>query len=271
MAGRLGRKIALITGSTSGCGRACAIRFAEEGARVMVTGRNEKAGEDIVRSIREAGGEAIFFRADLSVESEVSELVAATVDVFGGLDILVNNAIPSELSRGPDRADCAVTDLTTEQLEAIWRPALYGYLWGCKFGIKQMIKQGRGGSVVNISSTTSFQSMGNMDGYIAAKGAMNSTTRSMAVEYGQYGIRVNAIVLGLIVTSDNSRAMVEDEVFGPRIEAHHLTRLGQPEDMANTALFLASDEAAFITGSLLVVDGGLSINSPLSAVFDRRT
>ena len=109
----------------------------------MVTGRNKEAGEDIVQTIREAGGEANFFRADVGIESDVSDLVAATVDVFGGLDILVNNAIPSELARGPDRADGSVTDLTTEQLEAIWRPALYGYLWGCRFGIKQMIKQGR--------------------------------------------------------------------------------------------------------------------------------
>src|SRR3546814_21116390 len=100
-----------------------------------------------------------------------------------------------------------------------------------------MIKQGRGGSVVNISSTTSFQSMANMSGYIASKGAMNSTTRSMAVEYGQFGIRVNAVVLGLILTNDNSKAMVADDVIGPRIKALHLTRLGEPEDMANAKLF----------------------------------
>src|SRR3546814_740706 len=270
MAGRLEIKVALITGSTSGCGRACAVRFAAEGARVMVTGRNEEAGEKIVRTIRQAGGEASFFRADISKESEVSDLVDATVDVFGGLDVLVNNAVPSELARGPDRADGSVADLTTKQLEALWTPALYGYIWGCRFGINQMIKQGRGGSVVNISSTTSFQSMANMSGYIASKGAMNSTTRSMAVEYGQFGIRVNAVVLGLILTNDNSKAMVADDVIGPRIKALHLTRLGEPEDMANATLFLASDEAAFITGSFLVADGGLTINSPLSTIFDRR-
>src|SRR3546814_10160785 len=99
MAGRLEKKVALITGSTSGCGRACAVRFAAEGARVMVTGRNEEAGEEIVRTIRQAGGEASFFRADISKESEVSDLVDATVDVFGGLDVLVNNAVPSAISR----------------------------------------------------------------------------------------------------------------------------------------------------------------------------
>src|SRR3546814_3545185 len=108
------------------------------------------------------------------------ELVDASFEVFGGRDVLVNNAVPSELVRGPDRADGSVADLTTKQLEALWTPALYGYLWACRFGINKMIKQGRGGSVVTISSTTSFQSMANMSGYIASKGAMNSTTRSMA-------------------------------------------------------------------------------------------
>src|SRR3546814_17372095 len=108
-----------------------------------------------------------------------------------------------------------------------------------------MIKQGRGGSVVNISSTTSFQSMANMSGYIASKGAMNSTTRSMAVEYGQFGIRVNAVVLGLLLTNDNSKAMVADDVIGPRIKAPPLTRLGAQEAMAKEKLFLdrKSDEA----------------------------
>src|SRR3546814_8317233 len=103
-----------------------------------------------------------------------------------------------------------------------------------------MIKQGRGGSDVNISSTTSFQSMANMSGYIASTGAMNSTTRSMAVEYGQFGIRVNAVVLGLILTNDNSKALVADDVIGQRIKALHLTRLGETEDRANAKIFLAS-------------------------------
>src|SRR3546814_19947246 len=96
---------------------------------------------------------------------------------------------------------------------------------------------------------------------------MNSTTRSMAVEYGQFGIRVNAAVLGLILTNDNSQAMVADDVLGPRIKALHLTRLGEPEDMANATLFLASDEAAFLNGSFLVASGGLTLNSPLSTNF----
>src|SRR3546814_15699314 len=120
----------------------------------MLTGRNEEAGEEIVRSIRQAGGEASFFRADISKESEVSDLVDATVDVFGGLDVLVNNADPSELARGPDRADGSVADLTTTQREALWTPALYGNIWGCRFGNKEMIKQRRGGSVVNIYPLT---------------------------------------------------------------------------------------------------------------------
>src|SRR3546814_12974420 len=110
----------------------------------MLTGRNEEAGEEIVRSIRQAGGEASFFRADISKESEVSDLVDATVDVFGGLDVLVNNAVPSELARGPDRADGSVADLTTKQLEALWTPALYGYIWGCLLDRKSVVSGMRG-------------------------------------------------------------------------------------------------------------------------------
>src|SRR3546814_1789046 len=121
-----------------------------------------------------------FFKQKTAYEMRISDWSS---------DVCSSDLVPSELARGPDRADGSVADLTTKQLEALWTPALYGYIWGCRFGINQMIKQGRGGSVVNISSTTSFQSMANLSGYIASKGAMNSTTRSMAVEYGQFGIR----------------------------------------------------------------------------------
>src|SRR3546814_2041919 len=144
------------------------------------------------------------------------ELVDASFEVFGGRDVLVNNAVPSELVRGPDRAYGSVADLTTKQLEALWTPALYGYIWGCRFGSNQMIKQGRGGSVVNISSTTSFQSMANMSGYLSSNGAMNSTTRSLAAEYGHSGTRVTAVVPGHILTTDTSKAYVAVGVIGPR-------------------------------------------------------
>ncbi|MGE0385377.1 MAG: SDR family NAD(P)-dependent oxidoreductase [Gammaproteobacteria bacterium] len=259
MSPRLDGKVALVTGSTAGCGRATAIRFAREGARVVVTGRNVTAGAEVVAAIRADGGQADFFRADLGVEDEVRRLVDHAVATCGRLDVLVNNASPTEFQRGAARRDGAVTDLTTQQMMDLWNPALFGYFWACRFGIAAMKATG-GGAVVNVSSGVSIQGVSGADAYTAVKGAINATTRSMAVEYAPFGIRVNAIIVGLILTSDDARRWVDDPHMGPQLRARHLTRWGQPEDIANAALFLASDEAAFITGSLLYADGGVSIN-----------
>lgn len=258
MGDRLAGKVAIVTGSTAGCGRASAIRFAREGAQVVVTGRNTAAGDAVVETIREDGGEAVFFRADLGIEDEVRRLVEHALDTYGHLDVLMNNASPTEFQRGASRRDGSVTDLTTEQMNDLWTPALFGYFWACRYGIKAMMAGG--GSVVNVSSGLSLQGVSGADAYTAAKGAINSTTRSMAVEYAPYGIRVNAIIVGLIITSDDARRWITDPQMGPLLKARHLTRWGRPEDIANAALFLASDEAAFVTGSLLHADGGTSIN-----------
>lgn len=263
--GRLEGKVALVTGSTAGCGEASARRFAAEGARVIVTGRNRERGEEISAQIRSGGGEACFIRADIGVEADVEKLVAGTVAAYGGLDILVNNASPTELQRGSARVDGPVTRLSTNDMENLWRGALYGYFFACRFGIAAMIAGGRGGSVVNISSTVSVAGVEGADAYTAAKGAINATTRSMAVEYAPHGIRVNAILLGLILTSDTARNLVADPQAGELLKSRHLTRFGEPEDIANAALFLASDESAFITGSELRADGGVTINSKFPA------
>lgn len=263
--GRLEGKVALVTGSTAGCGEASARRFAAEGARVIVTGRNAERGDRIAEEIRNAGGEARFIRADIGVETDVEALVAGTVAAYGTLDILVNNASPTELQRGADRIDGPVTKLSTQNMESLWRGALYGYFFACRFGIAAMIEGGRGGSVVNISSTVAVSGVEGADAYTAAKGAINATTRSMAVEYAPHGIRVNAILLGLILTSDAARDLVAHPQAGEMLRVRHLTRFGQPEDIANAALFLASDEAAFITGSELRADGGVTINSKFPA------
>ncbi len=260
MGERLAGKVALITGSTAGCGRAIAIRFAAEGAKVMVTGRNREAGAAVLEEIRAAGGQARFHPADLGVESEVEALVAETVAAFGRLDILVNNASPTKLQRGQDWRDGPMVEIETDEMEAIWRPALYGFFWVCRRGIAAML-EGGGGSVVNISSTTSLKGVAGTAAYTAAKGAINALTRSMAVEYGRQGVRVNAIVLGLILTSDTARKWTEDPVTGPILRERQLLPWGRPQDIANAALFLASDESAFITGALLVADGGASINA----------
>ncbi|MBV9843306.1 MAG: SDR family oxidoreductase [Sphingomonadaceae bacterium] len=265
MSGRLEGRVALVTGSTAGCGAAIARRFAAEGAKVVVTGRNEARGRAIAAEIGAAGGIATFLRADISDEAQVDALVAGTVAAFGGLDILVNNASPTELQRGSERVDAPVTRLATADMDSLWRGALYGYFWMCRYGISAMIESGRGGSVVNISSTVSVAGVEGADAYTAAKGAINATTRSMAVEYAPHGIRVNAILLGLIITSDVAERLIADEQAGPLLRVRHLTRFGRPEDIAGPALFLASDEAAFITGSELRADGGTTINARFPA------
>ncbi|HEY6871022.1 MAG TPA: SDR family oxidoreductase, partial [Novosphingobium sp.] len=198
-------------------------------------------------------------RADITDEAEVAALVAATVGAYGGLDVLVNNASPTEFQRGADRIDAPVTALAPEALERLWQGALFGHFRVCRHGIAAMVAAGRGGSVVNISSMVAVAGFAGGDGYTAAKGAINATTRSMAVEYAPHGIRVNAIVLGLILTSDAARGLAADPQASAGIRARQLTRFGQPEDIAHAALFLASDEAAFITGSELRADGGFSI------------
>jgi NAD(P)-dependent dehydrogenase (short-subunit alcohol dehydrogenase family) len=265
MTGRLEGKIALVTGSTAGCGAAIARRFAREGAQVIVTGRSEERGRAIVTEIAAAGGTARFLRADLSIEAEAEALVTGTMAAFGRLDILVNNASPTELQRGGERIDAPVTRLATADMERLWRGAIYSYFWMCRYGLAAMIESGRGGSVVNISSTVSVSGTEGADAYTAAKGAINATTRSMAVEYAPHDIRVNAILLGLIITSDTAERLIEDEIAGPILRDRHLTRFGRPEDIAAAALFLASDEAAFITGSELRADGGMTINSRFPA------
>lgn len=265
MTGRLAGKIALVTGSTAGCGEATVRRFAAEGARVIVTGRNADRGAAIVADIVAAGGQAHFIRADVSEEADVEALVAGTVAAYGGLHILVNNASPTEMQRGTDRIDGPVTQLSTQNMENLWRAALYSYFWVCRHAIAAIMETGRGGSVVNISSTVSVAGVEGADAYTAAKGAINATTRSMAVEYAPHGIRVNAVLLGLIITSDTARNLIKDEVGGEILRERHLTDFGRPEDIANAALFLASDEAAFITGSELRADGGVTINSRFPA------
>jgi NAD(P)-dependent dehydrogenase (short-subunit alcohol dehydrogenase family) len=258
---RLEDKVALVTGSTRGIGRAIAVRFAREGAKVVVTGRTEDAGRDVEREIRDAGGEAIYVRTDMAQEDDVVAAVRAAVDTFGKLTTLVNNAAPTELM-GPGRLDRRVTELTNEGWDSIMLVALKAVVWACKYAIPELAAAG-GGAVVNISSAASMLGTPGLDTYTAAKGALNTLTRSMAVEYAPDGVRVNCIVSGMVLTSEGAFKMMDDPVIGGATKAMHLTRLGLPDDIANAALFLASDEAAFVTGAILPVDGGVTARMPV--------
>jgi NAD(P)-dependent dehydrogenase (short-subunit alcohol dehydrogenase family) len=254
-------KVAIVTGSTRGIGRGTAIRFAQEGASVIVTGRTTDAGAAVEAEIRDAGGEATFVPTDLANEDDVIAMVRAAVDRYGSLTTLVNNAAPTELM-GPGRSDRRVTELENDAWDSIMLVALKAVVWACKYAIPEMAKAG-GGAIVNISSAASILGTPGLDTYTAAKGALNTLTRSIAVEYAPDNVRSNCIVAGMVLTSEGAFQMMEDPVIGGATRAMHLTRLGLPEDIANAALYLASDEAAFVTGAILPVDGGVTARMPV--------
>jgi NAD(P)-dependent dehydrogenase (short-subunit alcohol dehydrogenase family) len=258
---RLAGKVALVTGSTRGIGRATAIRFAEEGAGVIVTGRTQEAGRAVEAEIRSAGGEATYVRTDLACEADVEGAVAAAVESYGRLTTLVNNAAPTELL-GPGRLDRSVAEVTDEAWDRIMQVALKAVVWACRHAIPRIAEAG-GGSVVHISSAASTLGTAGLDTYTAAKGALNALTRSMAVEFAEQQIRVNCISSGMVLSSEGAHKLMAHPVIGPATRAMHLTRLGRPEDIANAALFLASDEAAFVTGAIMPVDGGSTAKMPV--------
>lgn len=245
---RLEGKVAIVTGSTRGIGRTIAEMFAKEGAKVAVTGRTVERGHKVVNIIKEAGGEAEFFPLDVMQEQSVADVMDAVVDRFGSLSVLVNNAAPTiEVGTNVKR----LVENTTDEWELILRGALTGNVfWACKYGVPHLAASG-GGSIINISSGQSVQGIAGFAAYAAAKGGMNSITRTLAVEEAPRGIRVNTIVVGRVLSKGDT---------GAGITPGTLTRLGQPEDIGYTAVFLASEESAFVTGSMITADGGYSIN-----------
>ena len=252
---RLSGKVALVTGSTRGIGRAIATRFAAEGAAVVVTGRTKNTGHAVENEIRAAGGEATYVRADFGREADVEHAIATTTQRYGGLTTLVNNAAPTDLV-GPGRGDRSLAEITDDAWDAIMTVALKQLVW-CTRHAAPHLAAAEGASIVNISSAASMRGVPGIDAYTAAKGAMNALTRSLAVELARDGVRVNTIVCGMVLTSEGAFKMMDHPMIGPATRALHLTRLGLPDDIANVALFLASDEAAYVTGVVLPADGGL--------------
>jgi NAD(P)-dependent dehydrogenase (short-subunit alcohol dehydrogenase family) len=249
MANRLEGKVALISGSTRGIGRSIAQQFASEGAKVAVTGRTVAKGEKVVDLIKSAGGEAEFFPLDITSEESVSEVVGAVVERFGALTTLINNAAPTDIVAATFKT---LHELSTEEWQSILLGTLTGNVfWASKYAWPHL-KAADGASILNISSGQSVMGMSGLGAYGAAKGAVNALTRHLAVEGAPDGIRANCVIVGRVVSGrgDSGRAT------GPG----HLTRLGNPMDVAHCATWLSADEAAFVTGSLVTVDGGFTIN-----------
>ena len=257
MAGRLEGKVAVVTGSTSGIGRASAVLFAKEGARVVVNGRRKELGEEVVAEIGAAGGAATFFHADIAEKGKVQALVEYAVDAYGRLDIMMNNANVRD-NTYTGRGGGSVVTLEEEAWDASTSTALRAIFLGCKYAIPEMIRNG-GGSIINVSSVHGLLVGRGSAPYETAKAGMINLTRQVALDFGKQGVRANAICPGLIVIErfkerfENEENMRREEVLYP------VGRPGWPIDVAQAALFLASDESSFITGHALVVDGGLTI------------
>jgi NAD(P)-dependent dehydrogenase (short-subunit alcohol dehydrogenase family) len=245
---RLEGKVALVSGSTRGIGRSIAQMFASEGAKVAVTGRTKERGLKVVNLIRDAGGDAEFFELDVSSEDSVKSVTDAVAGRFGSLTTLINNAAPTVEVGSSIKP---LPEVTTEEWSYVLTATLTGpVFWACKYGIPHLRAAG-GGTIVNISSGQSVIGLGGFSAYSAAKGGMNSLTRSIAAEEAEHNIRCNAIVVGRVVAKGD---------MGAGLVGGHLTRYGVPNDVAYAATYLASDESAFVTGSILTADGGFTIN-----------
>ncbi|MEK8070681.1 SDR family NAD(P)-dependent oxidoreductase [Rhodococcoides navarretei] len=250
---RLNDKVAIVTGSGKGMGRAMATLFAAQGAAVAVTDVSEKDGLETVRLIEEQGGRAAFWRLDVSDEAEVSSVFEQVSAEFGKLDILVNNA-------GISGVDKPTHEVTEAEWDAVFAVDVKGVFFCTKHAIGHLRSNG-GGSIVNISSIYGLVGSHEMAPYHAAKGAVTIMTKKDAVTYGRDGIRVNSVHPGTILTPF-VRELAERSEGGLRgyldiMEPKHpIGHVGEPEDVANAVLFLASDEARFVHGAALVVDGG---------------
>lgn len=248
MSNRFGGKAAVVTGGSSGNGRAIALRFAEEGAAVTVADIREdpRLGGEPTREIIEGnGGEAQFVECDVRSIEDLRHTVDLTVETFGSLDIMVNNA-------GVDR-HLDIEDVTLEDYEYIMDINVKGTYFGCQAAIEAMRADGGDGNIINMSSMAGLKGFPEDSVYCTAKGGISNLTRQLAIELAGDNIRVNAINPGIIETA----ATTEDEdTVEQYAEDIPLGRIGQPEDVANVAAFLASDDAGYVTGHNLVVDGG---------------
>ncbi|MCH2170162.1 SDR family oxidoreductase [Myxococcota bacterium] len=247
---RMRDEVAIVTGSTSGLGRAIARRFAAEGARVVVTGRNRERGEAVLETLAGLPGEGVFLPADLSDEEQCAELVARTVDRFGSLTVLVNNAVAKEVT--PPQAP--IDRLATQTWHGVLHVGLTAVMWLCRAAIPEMRRAGHG-SIVNVSSRAAERAVPGMPAYSAAKGGMNALTRSIATDFAAEAIRCNTLAPGYVI--NDGREVLSDE-RRTHFENMHLTRLPIDDDIAAAAAFLASPDSEVITGILLPVDGGSS-------------
>src|SRR5438094_4816715 len=240
--------VVLITGGNAGIGRAAAIEFAKQGAKVVVSGRREREGEEVVAGIKASGGEAIFVRADVSKERDVRTMIERTLATFGRLDCAFNNA-------GIEQALTPLPDQTEETYDQIMDVNVKGVWLSLKHEIPAMLQNG-GGAIVNNSSVAGLIGFATAPIYAASKHAVAGLTKSVALEYAKQNVRVNAVAPGAIETR-----MFRDFATAPEVRqmlesAHPIGRIGRPEEIASTVIWLCSNDASFVTGQIFPIDGG---------------
>jgi len=243
-------KIVLVTGGTSGIGRATALAFARAGAKIVIAGRRESEGQAVVSEIKSAGGKALFVRADVAHEAEVKALVDQTVATYGRLDVAFNNAGVEWLGS------------LTEASEADYRRTFDTNVWSLitslKYEVPAMLKNG-GGSIINTSSIAGHLGFAGASIYVASKHAVEGLTKTAALEFAKQGIRVNAVAPAAIETAMVDRFVgAEGDQRSGLASMHPIGRMGRVEEIAGAVLFLASDAASFITGESLKIDGGFT-------------
>jgi NAD(P)-dependent dehydrogenase (short-subunit alcohol dehydrogenase family) len=251
---KLKDKVALITGAGSGIGRATAILFAEEGAKITVADLDPDGGLDTVKQITDKGGKAIFIRANVAQSADAQRIIDVTVNTYGRLDILFNNAGITAVG--------TVETLTEEEWDRVVAVNLKGPFLCSKYAIPHMRKQG-GGCIIHMSSANGIRPYANRDAYSATKGAIVTLTKGMALGFVKDNIRVNCLCPGTVETEILSKvihlypdAQTARQAF---IDRQPMGRMGKAEEIARAALYIASDDAAFMTGSALVIDGGMSL------------
>lgn len=259
--GRLAGKVAIVTGAASGIGATTAEIFAREGAKVIVADINLAGAEQQVAKIRAQSGEASALQMDLGNANTIRALIADAVKIYGGLDVLHNNAADTHLS---STRDMPLEQLDIEVWDAMMHTNLRGTMIATKFAIPEMRKRGKG-SIINTSSAISLAGAFSYTAYAVSKAGINCLTQFVAVQHGKEGIRCNAICPGLILTPAVAGNCGAVGGPGDLMLRNHLTpRLGKPEDIANAALYLGSDESEFVTGQIMCVDGGSLAQQPFS-------
>jgi NAD(P)-dependent dehydrogenase (short-subunit alcohol dehydrogenase family) len=254
-------RVAIVTGAASGIGAATARLLAAEGAGVVLADINDPAAEGVAAEIRSRGGQAHFVHTDVAQETQIEALIAAAVELFGRLDILHNNA--ADLSAELFARDRAIDVMDVDTWERTFTVNLRGQMLCAKHAVPQMVRGG-GGSIINMSSTASLVGDEVRLAYGAAKSAVNSMTRSIAVSHGKQGVRCNAIAAGFVLTPP-AREQVAPWLLETYASNSLLAQLGTPEAVADVVLFLASEQSRLITGQVINVDGGSLAHAPTMA------